>query len=185
MTDYSHLTAPSFDLRKVMAAHYLLNCRRIVEVGGGRNPIYNFINDGFNRQYWIVDPECEPVYLPGVQHCKMGIEDFNFQSVPTHQYNSGLCLLGLELAQPHENALNNIVNNIPRFHMIVTDYVDGNDTAFEQHEKILEKAVEEGFTREVELSLTFHIDAVYESRVNAPSASFYRSRVFSVMIQEQ
>jgi len=92
--EWSYLTINSFQVRHVIAAHYLRECPHIIEIGGYRTPITNFLTHDF-EQAVSVDPLIEPKQTPTVLHAQEDFRFFDFKPYLTKPF--GLVLLGMDL----------------------------------------------------------------------------------------
>ena len=93
MTEWKYLNSVAFKTRYVVAASFLTGCKRIVEIGSYKTPIYDFMDDTF-REFVIYEIK------DGVPFEKCpGIKDY------------GLVILGLDLESVDESEVWKLVEN--------------------------------------------------------------------------
>ncbi len=93
---WSYMASEVFQIRYLVAAHYLRNCRHILEVGGCSTPITNYLR-GAHDSVTVVDPLVEPMQAETlnnrpcvVRHMALKLQDYH----PTGHEN-GFAVLGM------------------------------------------------------------------------------------------
>ncbi len=89
--NWPYLETEPFKLRYALAAYLLRDCPEIIEIGGYKTPITNFIEAP--KRITVLDPKVEPYQTERVSHLAIGFQDW--QAWPESQY--GVLILGLEL----------------------------------------------------------------------------------------
>jgi hypothetical protein len=117
--DIPHLAGPAAMVRQVIAAHFVSDCRHIIEIGGHLRPVTPFLTHGPDSVV-VVDPKVEPheaEELNGrpckVRHIARKFQEVSFDA-PSGQY--GLVLLGYSLKpfgarQPLGQSLFSLIDN--------------------------------------------------------------------------
>ena len=97
--EWAYLTSPAFQLRYVLAAHFVHACPDVVEIGGYKTPIDKFLT-GYHTSVTALDPLVQfysGKYLNGkpcyVQHLPIPFQDYN--NYPLKDY--GLIALGMHI----------------------------------------------------------------------------------------
>jgi len=98
MKEWKYLESKSFQERYIFAAKYLKNCKNILEVGGYKTPITNFLQ-GNHKSVTVVDPLIDPYSnnkLNGkpciTKHLPIKIQDYKLKGD-----EDGFIALGLDL----------------------------------------------------------------------------------------
>lgn len=98
--DIPHLAGPAALVRQVIAAHFVSDCRHVIEIGGHLRPLTPFLHHG-PESVTVVDPKVVPLEageLNGrpcrVRHIARKFQDVAFDA-PSGDY--GLVLLGYSL----------------------------------------------------------------------------------------
>ncbi|MFW6076280.1 MAG: hypothetical protein ACOC71_00880 [Hyphomicrobiales bacterium] len=137
-----HLAGPAAAVRQVVAAHFVSDCRHIVEIGGHLRPVTHFLTHAPDSVV-VVDPKVEPYEaedLNGrpcrVRHIPRKFQDVVFEA-PDRQY--GLVLLGYSLKpygdrQPLGEALFRLIDNA---RTVVLEYPPALERAASQVPHIL------------------------------------------------
>lgn len=94
MAEWKYLYSKPFQIRYVIAAHYLKDCPSIIEIGGYKSPITDFLSHPF-KQVVSVDPLIEPRREQRILHAKEDFRTFNFTPYTKDPY--ALVILGLDL----------------------------------------------------------------------------------------
>lgn len=96
MTEWKYLLSEAFLTRQVLAAHFAKGCEGVIEIGGYKNPITDFLSTAF-EYIIVIDPLLEPMTWTGWVTSVRHICD-EFQNVDLSEYNNfGLVILGMEL----------------------------------------------------------------------------------------
>lgn len=109
---WAYLKSEPFKIRYVIAAYYLNNCTEIIEIGGYKTPISDFLE---NKKITVIDPLVEPRRSDFVYHytgeLKEWMYDYN-NYIPENNY--GLLMLGFYLENMDDESwryLYKMVNN--------------------------------------------------------------------------
>jgi hypothetical protein len=96
--EWNYLATPAFQTRYVLAAHHMAGCADVVEIGGYRTPITNFLA-GPHRSVLVLDPRIAPLELPELrgQPCRVRHLPRLFQEHDDYPADYGLVLLGIDL----------------------------------------------------------------------------------------
>jgi hypothetical protein len=92
--EWRYLTSKPFQIRFLIAAFFLKECENIIEIGGYKMPITDFLTHDFHQAVSI-DPLIDPKEEPKVLHAKEDYRYFDFKPFLTKPY--GLVLLGMDL----------------------------------------------------------------------------------------
>lgn len=145
-------------VRQVMAAHFVSDCRHIVEIGGHLRPVTSFLTHGPDSVV-VVDPKVVPYEaedLNGrpckVRHIARKFQEVSFDA-PRREY--GLVLLGYSLkplgaCEPLGKALFDLVDNA---RVVVLEYPPTLERAARQVRHILARP-----TLEVRCTIEFTLD---------------------------
>ena len=117
LKDWKYLESRAFSTRYVLAAHFVYPCRSVIEIGGSRTPIDQFLT-GTHDRVVVIDPfirESHADTLQGkpcaVSHVRARFQDIDWHIPPGSEY--GLVMLGLEIQglEPyHYEVLYQLVN---------------------------------------------------------------------------
>ncbi len=140
--DIPHLSGPAAMVRQAIAAHFVSDCRHIIEIGGHLRPVTPLLTHGPDSVL-VVDPKVEP-YESGelngrpckVRHIARRFQEVSFNA-PAGQY--GLVLLGYSLKafgshQPLGRALFTLIDNA---RTVVLEYAPALERASSQIPHIL------------------------------------------------
>jgi hypothetical protein len=116
--DWTYLESVAFSTRYILAAHFIAPCRSVIEIGGAKTPIDQFLTGGHDSVL-VLDPfirEGHRDMLRG-KPCQVSYVRARFQDVDWHISTGahyGLVMLGLEIQgmeAHHYEALFQLVNN--------------------------------------------------------------------------
>jgi hypothetical protein len=153
-----HLAGPAATVRRVIAAHFVSDCRHVVEIGGHLRPVTPFLTHAPDSVV-VVDPKVEPYEaeeLNGrpcrVRHIARKFQEVSFDA-PRGQY--GLVLLGYSLKpfgarQPLGRSLFDLIDNA---RTVVLEYAPELDRASSQVPHILARP-----TIKVRCAIDFTLD---------------------------
>lgn len=153
-----HLAGPAALVRQVVAAHFVSDCRHIVEIGGHLRPVTPFLTHAPDSVA-VVDPKVEPYEadeLNGrpcrVRHIARKFQDVSFDA-PRGEY--GLVLLGYSLKpfgtrEPLGAALFGLIDNA---RTVVLEYTPAVERAASQVPHILARP-----TVKVRCTIEFTLD---------------------------
>ena len=105
--DWKYLESKAFAARYVLAAHFVANCRSVIEIGGSKTPIDLFLT-GEHDSVVVLDPlirESRRSELNGkpcaVSHVRARFQDVDWNVPPNADY--GMIMMGLEIQglEPH------------------------------------------------------------------------------------
>ena len=137
-----HLSGPAAMVRQVVAAHFVSDCRHVVEIGGHLRPVTRFLTHA-PESVVVVDPKVEPLEaeeLNGrackVRHIARKFQEVSFDA-PGGEY--GLVLLGYSLKpfgrrEPLGEALFSLIDNA---RTVVLEYPPALERAANQVPHIL------------------------------------------------
>ncbi|MDP9171003.1 MAG: hypothetical protein M3N54_10335 [Acidobacteriota bacterium] len=94
MPNWNYLASEVFRVRSVIAAHYLRGCRHVIEIGGYKTPIDQFLTHDC-ESVTVVDPLVEPFASGSVKRVAADYRAFDFSFAPAGEY--GLVMLGFDL----------------------------------------------------------------------------------------
>jgi hypothetical protein len=153
-----HLAGPAAMVRQVVAAHFVSDCRHVVEIGGHLRPVTPFLTHGPDSVV-VVDPKVEPYEaeeLNGrpckVRHIARKFQEVSFDA-PRGEY--GLVLLGYSLKpfgtrEPLGEALFRLIDNA---RTVVLEYPPALERAASQIPHILARP-----TVKVRCTIEFTLD---------------------------
>lgn len=142
--DLPHLSGPAAAIRQVLAAHFVRGCRHVVEIGGHRRPITEYLTHA-PLSVTSIDPktaEYEADELNGrpcrVRHIARKFQDVELDLAPR---SYGLVLLGYSLKpfgrrEPLGELLFSLVDNAG---VVVIDYTPELERAASQVPEILSR----------------------------------------------
>lgn len=97
--EWKYLLSEPFQVRHVLAAHFVRDCDHIVEVGGYKLPITWFLTAGQHKSITVIDPLVTPLvsdrhngYVCTVRHVATEV-----QLMPIPESKFGLVALGLNV----------------------------------------------------------------------------------------
>jgi hypothetical protein len=93
--EWNYLFSEVFKTRYVVAAYHMQNCDEIIEIGGYKTPISQFIK---NKKITVIDPLSPKFDSPLVKHYQMTLDKYlqtYGKSIPKSKY--GIIILGLYL----------------------------------------------------------------------------------------
>jgi len=90
---WEYLSTPSFKSRYVLAAHYLRHCKRIIEVGGYKNCVSEFLSEGC--EVFAVDPYLDLPESISARRFTIPISKFDLSCVSGQSF--GLACLGFDI----------------------------------------------------------------------------------------
>jgi len=94
MTEWKYLYSGVFKIRYVIAAHYLRDCETIVEIGGYRTPIDEFLTHDFSS-VTVIDPLIVPMTSKRVSHLACDYREVDYSFLRGKPY--GVAILGMEI----------------------------------------------------------------------------------------
>lgn len=94
MAKWKYLTSKPFQTRFLIAAHFLKECKNIIEIGGYKMPITGFLTHDFEKALSI-DPLIDPKEEKRIVHAREDFRYFDFKPYLKKPY--GLVLLGMDL----------------------------------------------------------------------------------------
>jgi hypothetical protein len=195
MPDYGHLEIPISDTRYVQAAHFLRDCKTIVEVGGSR--LHKFMGRGIWRQFYNIDPFIESSNdmavrnyaavhnYAAVRNYAKAIHQFHFPLiVPERDEKRGLCILGMEMYDFQYGvgagviSVAHIIESIHMFDSVILEFVESNSVSNAQAFMLLNAATSAlTMKRTIRLSTQWQHDEQYVQ----PNDSFGKTREFWVL----
>lgn len=146
--EWKYLYSESFKVRQVIAAHYLKECTEVVEIGGYRCPVGDFLPD--EQPVIMLDPKCVP--LTTEKRCYMNIRFQDWQW--TMKDGFGLVILGLELHLSDADQWHNLFSLANRSKIFVLGWPSDFPTSQKQVKRILENMTKQKiFHVQLDLSL--------------------------------
>lgn len=94
MPNWNYLASEVFRSRYILAAHYLRDCRHVIEIGGYKTPIDGFLTHRY-ESVTVIDPLVEPLERKRVRRVAGDYREFDFSFAPAGEY--GLVMLGFDL----------------------------------------------------------------------------------------
>jgi hypothetical protein len=91
MLEWKYLWSEPFQSRCVLAANWLKDCPTIVEIGGYKTPISQFVSQ--DKIVYALDPRTEESHVGNFHHLNIPFQDWNQK--PEGVY--GVVILGIEL----------------------------------------------------------------------------------------
>jgi hypothetical protein len=141
--EWKYLESRSFASRYVLAAHFVATCRSVIEIGGSRTPIDQFLT-GQHEQVIVLDPfirEHQGNSLNGkpcsVSHIRARFQDVDWHISPRANY--GLVLLGLEIQGMEQGDYETLYDLINRAQVTVIEFPFSWGPSREQFEMIRAK----------------------------------------------
>lgn len=96
MKEWEYLWSEPFKSRSVLGAYFLRNCPTIIELGGYKTPITNFVTP--EKKVFVIDPRTDELLCGNVQQLTVRFEDWQGELEKPY----GVLILGLELHMPEE-----------------------------------------------------------------------------------
>ena len=84
---WKYLYSEPFKTRYVLSAYFLKECEEIIEIGGFKTPITDFVG---GKKTIVVDPLIEPIHTETSQHLAITFDNY------------GVLMLGLDVIMPEE-----------------------------------------------------------------------------------
>lgn len=94
MYNWNYLASEVFQVRYAIAAHYLRECKHVIEIGGYKTPIDGFLTHKY-ESVTVLDPLVEPLSKKRVHRVPADYRGFDFSFAPPGEY--GLVMLGFDL----------------------------------------------------------------------------------------
>lgn len=145
MPEWKYLWSEAFKSRYILAAHLLSGCKNIIEIGGYRTPITDFLplDDGYIDSVAVYDPKLERTrneWFGGrcgqvrIDHYAMAWKG----GIPVRDLpcNLGLALLGLEL-HLDESGWTDLFRMIQAAKLTVIEYPIAHPHSITQYARIL------------------------------------------------
>ena len=99
--NWQYLDSPAFATRYVLAAHFVKECRCVIEIGGTTSPIDHFLT-GTHQQVLVLDPFVSESHSPtlngkpcAVAHVRARFQDVDWHVPRDAEY--GLVMLGMDI----------------------------------------------------------------------------------------
>jgi hypothetical protein len=99
--EWKYLESRAFSTRYVLAAHFVSACHSVIEIGGAKTPIDQFLT-GAHESVLVLDPFIRESYtdhlngtLCHISHVRARFQDVDWHIPPTAEY--GLVMLGIEI----------------------------------------------------------------------------------------
>jgi hypothetical protein len=120
MNRWEYLLTPAFQTRYVLAAHYVKDCPVVVEVGGWKNCIADYLDE--HHTVVTIDPLAEPrVNQASVNCIKKSLQDVDTSFLKAQDF--GLVFLGFELVGERSNvAMDKLVSMVNQARTVVLEY---------------------------------------------------------------
>jgi hypothetical protein len=138
--EWKYLYSESFQIRNVLAAHYVRACRTVVELGGWKTPIDRFLT-GRHQAVFVVDPfirEYESADLNGdacrIRHIRGRFQDVWWQIAHPREY--GLVMLGLELQDLSEEDFRVLCDLVDNARTVVIEFPSTWEPSRAQYERL-------------------------------------------------
>lgn len=109
MPGWNYLYSDIFKIRYLIAAHYLRECPHVIEIGGYKTPIDQFLQHDYESVV-VLDPLVEPKESGRIRHIACDYRDFDTTSLDGSAY--GLAILGFDL--PLSDQLYRLANGARR-----------------------------------------------------------------------
>lgn len=146
MPEWKYLWSEAFKVRYAIAAWALNDCKHILEIGGYKTPITDFLDleSGRYESVTVYDPKCSDrheMYEGKNGRVKINHYASLFQPViPIHPYvtSYGIALLGLEL-HLNDFGWECLFRIILRAKRTVIEYAVASPTAIQQYARILKE----------------------------------------------
>lgn len=131
--DWKYLESPILQWRYVLAAHLVRKCEYIVEIGGAKTPITDFLT-GSHMSVTVCDPligptEIDSLFLGRIRHINK-----NFQECDLPESGIGLVLLGMHVKGDVEP----LFDLVDKAGVTIIEFSTGWEPAEEQFQAILD-----------------------------------------------
>ncbi len=131
--DWKYLELPILQWRYVIAAHLVRKCKDVVEIGGAKTPITDFLT-GQHASVTVCDPLIEPHLYYDHKLGRIWHVDKNFQECDFPESDFGLVVLGMGIKGDIE-PLFDLVN---RSEIVVIEFSTGWGPAEEHFQAVLD-----------------------------------------------
>lgn len=145
MPEWKYLWSEAFKSRYVLAAWLLRDCKHIVEIGGYRTPITDFLDleKGFHDSVTVFDPKMRPenrMHLGKFGNVRIDHNARPWDGVPLKNIPKpfGLAMLGLELHLAEEN-WRWLFRYVQAAQRTVIEYAVSFPTGIQQYARILKE----------------------------------------------
>lgn len=107
MIEWKYLWSEAFKSRSVLAAYFLRDCSTIIELGGYKTPISQFVSK--DKKVIVIDPRTDPIDLDNTKHLQISFESWHGELEQPY----GVVILGIELHMQNEgwHKLFNLIEN--------------------------------------------------------------------------
>lgn len=96
MIEWKYLWSEPFKARSILAAHFVRDCKTVIELGGYKTPMTAFLPS--DKKVIVIDPRTDLLKSENHQHLQIGFE--NWTGNPDKPF--GVVILGIELHLPEE-----------------------------------------------------------------------------------
>jgi hypothetical protein len=144
--EWKYLYSEPFKTRYVLAADFLKNCDEIIEIGGYKTPISDFVE---NKKIIVIDPIIEFKQEKDVTHLPILFQKWD-RKVCTDNY--GVLILGLDLLGMKEVDWQNLYDLIDKSKVTVLEFSIDYLESKEQFEKILKNV-----NKHIKMTLTLDL----------------------------
>ena len=130
MKEWKYLWTEPFKARYAVAAYFLKDCPFILEIGGYKTPISDFV---CNKTVHVVDPRTDKKHEGNIHHFPIMLKEY--PHTPPQPY--GLVILGLEL-HLYEEEWQRIFDLVRNAATVVIETPIEHPTSVDQFNKILQ-----------------------------------------------
>lgn len=148
MLEWKYLDSEAFRTRYVLAAHFLRECRTIIEIGGYKTPIDEFLTHDF-ESVLVLDPlVADPAAVdPRVRRIRQEYQQFDFS--PYEGLDYGLVLIGFDFTPTEQLAA-----LVRQAKVLVVEFAE--DSSWTQsRNQFSELMLQAGRTAELQISLGY------------------------------
>lgn len=159
---FDYVYTESFRNRYVLAASHVVDCEHIIEIGGAKTPIYNFLLHS-PRTITVVDPfaESKEFQMGDVQVAQIGkcYHEVDYSNILNQDGKKGLVLIGfapkrgLDRLSPNDD-LTTLNDMLPRIHTVVIETMLRNSPGFhDAFPKATQLLYSQGFSRKMSMRM--------------------------------
>lgn len=183
---YSYVTTECFRVRYPIAAYHLRACDHIIEVGGAKTRVDNFVDI---KTATVVDPHiAENTFDKGnmrVRHVRNFYQKHDFSDILSMSGTKGLLLLGFAPKDTYDvmgknDDLEALKPLMEHMNMVIIETMVRKSPGYKSFWGAERLAVEAG----LKLSTQFTMNMVYDSEYDdsdSPEDLFHRQRIYKVL----
>lgn len=135
--EWKYLESDPFKARQILAAHHLKDCKNILEVGGYKTPITQFLQ-GYHESVTVVDPLAKPYSCDTLngKHCEVRHLPIKIEEHKPKGNEDGFLFLGME--EISQDASARIIDIMKKCKVNILEFAPSWFPAAKEFNKILE-----------------------------------------------